>query len=59
MGDFYTKTGIPVRKVLQENCPPLQEIEFYEPIKLTFEFYRDVSDAVPLDIYNSDVEFAY
>ena len=55
-GDACTNTGCPVREVIQEKHPPLQEIDDPDPINSTFEVYEEVSDAVLLEISGSDVE---
>ena len=55
-GDSYSKTGSPVREVLQKNQTSLQEIDTTDPIKSTFEFSDVVPDAEPLEISASEVE---
>ena len=55
-GDACTKIGRPVRELLQEKHPPLQEIDASDPIKYPFEFYKEVPDVIPLDISASYVE---
>ena len=55
-GGTCTKTGCPVREVLKDNNPSLQEKDSTDTINSTFEFYEEVLDAVHLDIYGSYVE---
>ena len=56
-GEAFTKTGYPVREVLQRNHPPLHEIDTVYPTNSTFDLYQEFLDAVTLDISFSDVEF--
>ena len=54
--DTCIKREYPVRKVLQGNHPPIQEIDTTEPIKSTFDLYENVLDAVTHYISGSDIE---